>query len=224
MGAHACVCVCVCVRLVALSAAGEHPMTADEAHDADTARSTLLSLTRVDALTTGADLLPQGRPACLRRTVIEALAARMMHHNPWLTPPPLDAAATPKGISPAFQHRVNLAWLTASGPYLLPAGPLRLCVAVHLHIPLLRAGARCLYRGQTHAAPCNVVLDPHGQHVHACGQGPRQHKHDRLRNVWQHLLREAAWHVTAEQIVTTAAGPHRADLVAITPCGRLMCL
>ena len=36
---------------------------------------------------------------------------------------------------------------------------------------------------------------------------------------WQHLQRDAAWHVIAEQIVTTVAGPRRADLVAITPAG-----
>ena len=86
-------------------------MTADEVHDADTARAKLPSLTGVDVLTTGADL-PHKRPARLHRTVTEALAARMLHHNPWLTPPPLDAAATRGGLIPAFQHRVNLAWLT----------------------------------------------------------------------------------------------------------------
>ena len=194
-------------------------MTADETRDADTARATLLDLTGVDALLTGADLLPHRRPARLRQAVLNALAVRMCEQNPGLTPPALDAAAEREGISLAFQHRISLAWLTAVGPSLLPFGPLRLRVAVHLALPLLPTPARCQYRGHTHATPCNAVLDAHGHHTHACGHGPRQHKHDRLRAAWQHLMRDAGWHVTPEQLVTTSAGPHRADLVAITPAG-----
>ena len=62
--------------LVALSSAGEHPMsygpmTADEAHDADMAPNTLLGLTGVDALTTvrGSSPTPPCSPPshCLRR-------------------------------------------------------------------------------------------------------------------------------------------------------------
>ena len=46
---------------VALTAAGEHPMTRDEAADADLARHSLLDLVTVDALTCGAHLLPHRR-------------------------------------------------------------------------------------------------------------------------------------------------------------------
>ena len=89
---------------------------------------------------------------------------------------------------------------------------LAVCVCV-----CARARARCQYRGQSHHGPCNAPIDPFCQHVHACGQGPRQSKHDRLRDAWQHLLRDVGWHVTAEQIVNTTAEPHRADLVMISP-------
>ena len=123
------------------------------------------------------------------------------------------------GLTPAFQYRLCLAWLTAPGPSLLPASVLRHAVATHLRLPVCGIGARCGYQGQHHHGPCNAPLDLHGHHVHACGQGPRQAKHDRLRDAWQSLLRSTGWHVSAEQIVTTTAGPHRADLATISPAG-----
>ena len=63
-------------------------------------------------------------------------------------------------------------------------------------------------------------LDPHGSHVHACAFGPRQRRHDAMRDAWSSLLRRAGWTVSTEQLVHTA--PHaskRADLLVTTPGG-----
>ena len=204
---------------VALTVAGEHPMTRDEAADAALARTTLMDLVGIDPLTIGRDLLPHRRPAKLRQATYDGLSVQMLRHNPWLTPPALNADAERAGITLAFHHRVCLAWLTAPADSLLHAGPLRMRLAAHMHVPLLSAQARCQYRGSVHHGPCNHPLDAHAHHIFACGQGPRQHKHDRLRNAWAHLLRQAGWHVSPEQIVNTTGGPHRADLVAIPPTG-----
>ena len=201
---------------VALTVAGEHPMTRDEAADAELARATLMELVGVDPLTVGRDHLPHRRPARLCQATYDGLCARMLTHNPWLTPPALDADAERAGITLAFHHRVCLAWLTAPADSLLHAGPLRMRLAAH---PLMPPNARCQYRGSVHTGPCNHPLGAHAHHMFARGHGPRQHKHDRLRNAWAHLLRQAGWHVSSEQIINTTAGPHRADLVAIPPTG-----
>ena len=204
---------------MALTAAGEHPVTRDETTDAELARDSLLALTGIDALTSGCSLLPHRRPARLRQDVLDGIQERTLRHNPWLQPPPLDAEVQRLGLTQAFQHGVNLACLTAPGSFLLPAGPLRMRIAMHLHAPLVGPGARSHHIGPTHAAPCNAPSDAFAHHTHSGGQGPRQHKHDQLRNAWQTLLRGAGWHVTSEQIVTTTAGPHRAELVTISPGG-----
>ena len=176
--------------LLALTAAGDHPMTRDETADAQLARESLHDLVAVDALTCAAHLLPRCRPAFLRQVVQDGVQRRMLELAPWLTAPPLDAAAVRAGLTPAFQYRVCLAWLTAPGRHLLSGPVLRHAIATHLHLPLCGEGARCCYRDQAHAGPCNAPLDLHAHHVHACGQGPRQTKHDRLCDAWQHLLRE----------------------------------
>ena len=63
-------------------------------------------------------------------------------------------------------------------------------------------------------------LDPHGAHVHACAFGPRQRRHDAMRDVWCTLLRRAGWTVCSEQLVLTAPqASKRADLPATTPGG-----
>ena len=128
-------------------------------------------------------------------------------------------AALRAGLTQTFQYCVCLAWFTAQGRHLLPTAVLRHRVATHLCLPLCGVGARCQYTGQARAGPCSAPLDPTTHHIHSCGQGPRQHKHDRLRDAWQHVLRDAGWHVAPEQIVTTTAGPHSTDLVAISPVG-----
>ena len=114
--------------LIALTAAGEHPMTAEEPAEAECARtSLLLGLSGVDALRVGPDFLPHHRPTKLRQIVYEGLAARVLDQCPWLVPPPLDADTKCAGVSVTFQHRICLAWLTAPATYLLPAGPAPRC-------------------------------------------------------------------------------------------------
>ena len=74
--------------LLALSAAGEHPMTRDETADAQLARESLHELVGIDALACAAHLLPHRRPAFLRQVVQDGLQRRMLEVALWLTAPP----------------------------------------------------------------------------------------------------------------------------------------
>ena len=179
---------------------------------------------QVNPLEDGRHILPHRRARHLRQTVADKLRQRLQEAAPWLAPPPLDAAATREGIDLRFQFRVMFAWFTDQGPYMLPKGALRLALATHLQLPLVPDTARCRYQGRHHEAPCHQLLGRWAHHVHACGQGPRQAKHNKLRDTWAALLRRAGWHVQLEQLVTTTAGPHRADLVTIPATGMAQAL
>ena len=178
-------------------------MTCHEAADAELARTNLHDLVAVDALTCGTiSYLIVGlfRMAC---SVACLSTIRCLLQRPCMQ------LRNVHGLTQAFQYCVCLAWLTAPGPHLLASAVLRHRIAAHLHLPLCGVGVRCCYTGQACAGSCNAI----GHHVHSRGHGPRQ------RNAWQRLLCEVGWHVSAEQIVNTTAGPDRADLVAISPVG-----
>ena len=94
------------------------------------------------------------------------------------------------------------------------------------------ASQRCIALGPGHSSPapscawhCSLRLSgpsPWGSlspAPRASGTGPRQAKHNKLRDRWASLLRSAGWHVQLEQLVNTTAGPHRADLTTIPPAG-----
>ena len=134
-------------------------------------------------------------------------------HRPWMLR--LNAVGSPRPPStgqPCLAHCPRQA---------ITSYRLAPCVCVWADALPWEPETRCLLCLCMSHACCslNCPLGPCGHHAHACGQGPRQHKHDRLRNALQHLLRDAGWHVTAEQIVTTTIGPHRADFDAIATVG-----
>ena len=150
----------------------------------------------------------------------EALAQRLITDCPWLEPPPLDGAALKGGVTQRFQNRLLLGWFEATGCHLLTGPVLRHALATHCRLPVFPVSDRCQYVTLTSGTPCMHPLDPHGTHVHACAFGPRQRRHDAMRDVWSTFLRRAGWTVCSEQLVLTA--PHaskRADLLATTPGG-----
>ena len=138
---------------------------------------------------------------------------------PWLLPP-LDATALKAGVTLRLQYRLLLGWYEAAGPLMLTAPVLRHAIAVHCRLPLFPVPVRCQYVTLTSGTACMHPLDPHGSHIHACAFGPRQRRHDAMRDAWCSLLRRAGWTVGTEQLVHTA--PHaskRADLLVTTPGG-----
>ena len=165
----------------------------------------------------GRNILPRRRARHLQQTVSDKLPQHLLDAAPWLTPPPLDAAATREGLDTRFQFRVMLAWFTAQGPHMLPKGALRLALATHLQLPLVPETAGCGYQGRHHEAPCRQILGKRAHQVHACGQRPRQAQHNKLRDSWAALLRHARWHVQLEQLVPTTEGLHREQTWSLFP-------
>ena len=170
-----------------------------------------------------AHLLPHRRPAHLRRLVYEALAQQLTDACPWLLAPPLDAAALKAGVALRFQYRLLMGWYEATGCHLLTAPVLRHAMAVHCRMPVFPVPSRCQYVTLTSGTPCMHALDPHGTHVHACAYGPRQRRHDAMRDIWCTLLRKAGWTVCTGRLVLTAPqASKRADILVTTQGGLLL--
>ena len=166
----------------------------------------------VEDLVAGKPTHKQGR--LVRLAFYDALATRRNVDSAWLSPPPGEP------VLKRLQTQAGLAWFTASPHTFLPYGPFRLAFATHLRLPVFERGQRCQYRPLSSGIPCHQQLGPYCCHVHTCAYGPRMRRHDRLRNAWAELAREAGWHVGLEQLVRTHDGAtHRADIVATSPEG-----
>ena len=72
---------------------------------------------------------------------------------------------------------------------------------------------------------CAQALDPHVTHCWTCGSGPRQGKHNNVRDEWLRLLRKAGWRATPEQLMALPEATHkRADILATANTGELFAL
>ena len=159
----------------------------------------------------------QGR--ALRRHFYDAMAKQLRDMLPQLIPSGQDDE------SQALHIRAILAWYTASPDTHLPRGPFRLAFATHLGLPVFEPEQRCMYRPLATGRACSAALGQHGNHVHACAYGPRQRRHNSVRDAWATIIKAARWRCESEQIVRTGDDSfHRADLVATAPDGTLWAL
>ena len=214
-----------CSGHIALPDAREPTSNATEADSILMPQEELHRLLRKDPLGCVSHLLPHRRARALRQETLQALAVAVVDLCPWLQIPPITAEASRQGITAAFAYRVAMSWWTAQGPFLLPQACLRHRIGVHCLAALLPPGRQCQYIQRIHGTPCCALLGPQGHRIFSCGQGTRQHKHDKMRDAWSDLLRQAGWHPNPEQVVRT--GPdttHRADIVATSPGGHAYAL
>ena len=132
----------------------------------------------------------------------------------------------PEIPKPVFmQMRWATAWWTARAPCLLPAAPLILALLRHLGLPVLEADQLCHYAPLTTGRVCSARLGEHSSHVHTCAQGPREHRHNALAQVWRGILREAQYHTQVEQNVLLSDGTFRkADITALHVTGHHLAL
>ena len=86
-------------------------------------------------------------------------------------------------------------------------------------------GARSGYTPLTTGRRCQHQLGTYSDHCFTCAQGPGLRRHNRMRDAWIRLCRNAGWHTDSKQLVTI--GPDeskRADLVTLSPDGqRIAC-
>ena len=173
-----------------------------------------------------AHLAPHRMGHKLREEFYEARRLQMLDLCPWLAPPALPAAnSTQPEIPYKWQLRAIMARYVPTPHLLLHEGPLRYAIQKHLGLPVFPGGQRCAYTPLSTGRRCHHALGCYSDHVFACAQGPGLRRHNRIRDVWVQLCRQAGWHVDAEQLVYVAAGEtKRADFVALTPDGhRLAC-
>ena len=134
----------------------------------------------------------------------------------------------PSGVDSSSQSlhiRYLLAWYVASPDTFLPRGAFRLAWASHLRLPVFAPEQRCQYRPLSTGRACSAALGHHNVHVHTCAFGPRQRRHNSIRDVWMTLLKAAHWHADSDQLVRTGDDTyHRADITAASPDGTLWAL
>ena len=88
--------------------------------------------------------------------------------------------------------------------------------------PCFAPEQRCNCRPLSTGRACSAALGHHSVHVHTCAFGPRQRRHNTIRDAWLALLTAAHWHADIEQIVRTGEDAfHRADIAAAAPDGTL---
>ena len=124
-------------------------------------------------------------------------------------------------IAWSWQIQVHMAWYTVTHQHLLQEGPLRYALQKHLDLQVFQQGQRCSYTPLTTGRRCNHQLGNHSDHCFTCAQGPGMRRHNRLRDAWIRLCRQAGWHTDSEQLVNI--GPNeskRADFVTLSPDGQ----
>ena len=167
-----------------------------------------------------AHLEPHRQARKLRELFYDKLSLVMFDVCPWLQPPGLPD--TKDGdITYRWMLRCQMSWYTGTPHLLLPRGPLRHAMACHLGLPVFMPGQRCHYTPVTTGRRCNQQLGQHSDHVHTCAHGPSMRRHNKLRDAWADLCREAGWHTQIEQLVFVSPETcKRADLVTLSPDGR----
>ena len=142
----------------------------------------------------------------LRDLFYEARGTQLRELCPWLQPPGLPtASAGQPEVTWSWQVQVNMAWYTASHQHLLHEGPLRFALQKHIGLPIFQPGQRCGYTPLTTGRRCQHQLGAYSDHCFTCAQGPGLRRHNRLRDAWIRLCRNAGWHTDSEQVVTTGA-------------------
>ena len=179
-------------------------------------------LADVDLRKASAATSPMHRGAKIREVFYERMGLQLRVACPWLQSPGLPKTPDPE-ITWRWQMTVQMSWYTASPRTFLLAGPLRLALAQHLGLPIYLPGQRCRYVPLTTGRMCGKQLGMHSAHACTCAQGPGLRRHNRLRDTWISLCRQAGWHTDPEQdIHTREAETKRADLVSLTPDGTRM--
>ena len=158
----------------------------------------------------------------LRSEFYEAIRLQMLDLCPWLEPPPLpQAGSTEPEIPYRWQIRAVLAWYLPTSRHLLTDAPFRFAIQKHLGLPIFEGGQRCAYTPLATGRRCHHALGAYSDHVFTCAQGPGLRRHNRLRDVWVRLCRQAGWHTDPEQLVYVASGEtKRADFVTLSPEGQ----
>ena len=128
-----------------------------------------------------AHLEPQAKARRVRELFYERKAQQMRDICPWLTPPSLPRPSN-ADIGWRWQLQCQMSWYVA--------------------------GQRCHYTPLTTGRRCNHQLGQHSDHVHACAhtQAASVRRHNRMRDVWHQLCRQAGWHAQTEQLVFTRDG------------------
>ena len=168
--------------------------------------------------------LPHRMGRKLRELFYEGRGRHMRDVCPWLQLPGLPATTAPE-LTWTWQVRCQMAWYTATSHTFLHAGPLRYALQKHMGLPVYHPGQRCCYTPLTTGRRCHHQLGAFSDHTFTCAQGPSLRRHNRVRDAWIALCRQAGWHTDAEQLVYIQADEtKRADFVAHTPQGeRLAC-
>ena len=122
---------------------------------------------------------------------------------------------TPPGSTTGFLT----SWAIPEPKLFLFGGPFCLAFASHCGLPIFPPGQRCTYTLASTGRPCSAPLGSGSQHVHCCASAPCMARHNQIRDTWADLLKKAGWTVRVEQLVPTATGHKRADLVATGPQG-----
>ena len=170
----------------------------------------------IDVETLAAPKPPRRQGRVIRDHFYEALARQL-----WDMSPGLRASGTDQ-TSMSLHTRYLLAWYVASPDTFLPFSAFRLAWASHLRLPVFAPEQRCAYRPLSTGRACQQPLGTHSVHVHNCAFGPRQRRHNIVRDAWLALLKAAHWHADTEQLVRTGDNAfHRADLTAAAPDGTL---
>ena len=107
-----------------------------------------------------------------------------------------------------------MTWYTAMPGMCLLAGPLRLALAHHLGIKGICARTAMPLHPLNYRAD---VWQTTWYRACSCAHGPSLRRHNRLRDQWVKLCRQAGWHMDSEQVIRThETDSKRADLVALT--------
>ena len=138
------------------------------------------------------------RGANIRTIFYERMGLQLRTVCPWLQSPALPNVPDAH-ITWRWQMKIQMSWFTAGPRAFLLAGPLRLAMAQHLGLRLYAPGQRCRYIPLTTGRMCGKQLGTHSAHACTCAQGPSLRRHNRLRDEWIRLCRQAGWHTDPEQ-------------------------
>ena len=170
----------------------------------------------IDIETIASPKPPRRQGRVIRAHFYDAMAKQPYDMVPGLQPAGKDAASL------SLHVRWLLAWYVASPDTFLPFAAFRLAWASHLRLPVFASEQRCAYHALSTGRACSHPLGRHSAHVHSCAFGPRQRRHNVVRDAWLSLLRNAYWHADIEQLVRTGDDTHhRADISATAPDGTL---
>eukprot|EP00971_Amphidinium_carterae_P042718 839834-Amphidinium_carterae.1 len=155
--------------------------------------------------------------AVLRQRLATKLESPYVLDKQILLSHPLDALP----VHVHLQHQAVLSLLHAphTARALLSDQVFRTYLFKMFNLPLIRT-QECNYTTRTATHTCGHQSDAFGHHAQSCCCGPRTVRHNRLRDKWASLCREAGWYVTTEQYApcppTAPPAGTRVDVMVVT--------